>query len=90
MLIQRLALCFHDNRVSIAEFDIFGPVFRILSVSEVTRILEAAQRGEPSAANELLPLVYHELRRLAAHKMPHEAPAIRYSSRLVSFSSYLV
>jgi RNA polymerase sigma factor (TIGR02999 family) len=43
-------------------------------VSELTRILEAAQRGEPSAANELLPLVYHELRRLAAHKMAREAP----------------
>src|SRR5206468_4380413 len=38
------------------------------------RILEAAQRGEPSAANELLPLVYGELRRLAAHKMAAEAP----------------
>jgi RNA polymerase sigma factor (TIGR02999 family) len=43
-------------------------------VSEVTRILEAAQRGEPSAATELLPLVYDELRRLAAHKMAREAP----------------
>jgi RNA polymerase sigma factor (TIGR02999 family) len=43
-------------------------------VSDVTRILEAAQRGEPSAAHELLPLVYDELRRLAAYKMAHEAP----------------
>ena len=43
-------------------------------VSEVTRILDAAQRGGPSAADELLPLVYQELRRLAAHKMAHEAP----------------
>ena len=43
------------------------------SVSELTRILDAAQRGEPSAADELLPLVYHELRRLAAHKMAQEA-----------------
>ena len=43
-------------------------------MSEITRILEAAQRGEPSAANELLPLVYGELRRLAAHKMAQEAP----------------
>jgi hypothetical protein len=41
-------------------------------VSEITRILEAAQRGEPSAASELLPLVYGELRRLAAHKMAQE------------------
>lgn len=45
-----------------------------MSVTEFTRILEAAQRGEPSAASELLPLVYEELRRLAAHKMAAEAP----------------
>jgi RNA polymerase sigma factor (TIGR02999 family) len=43
-------------------------------VSGITRILEAAQRGDSSAANELLPLVYDELRRLAAHKMAQEAP----------------
>jgi RNA polymerase sigma factor (TIGR02999 family) len=43
-------------------------------VSDFTRILEAAQRGEPTAASELLPLVYGELRRLAAHKMAQEAP----------------
>ena len=45
-----------------------------MGVSEITRILQAAQRGEPSAAHELLPLVYGELRRLAAHKMAAEAP----------------
>lgn len=43
-------------------------------MSELTRILEATQRGEPSAANDLLPLVYDELRRLAAYKMAREAP----------------
>jgi RNA polymerase sigma factor (TIGR02999 family) len=43
-------------------------------VSEVTRILEAAQRGDAKAADELLPLVYAELRKLAAHKMANEAP----------------
>lgn len=43
-------------------------------VSEVTRILERADQGDPSAAEELLPLVYDELRRLAALKMAHEAP----------------
>jgi RNA polymerase sigma factor (TIGR02999 family) len=40
---------------------------------DITRILEAVQRGEPQAADQLLPLVYHELRRLAAHKMVDEA-----------------
>lgn len=41
---------------------------------DVTRVLERAQQGDPSAAAELLPLVYGELRRLAAHKMAQEAP----------------
>jgi RNA polymerase sigma factor (TIGR02999 family) len=42
-------------------------------VSDVTRILEAAQQGDPKAADELLPLVYEELRRLAVHKMAGES-----------------
>ena len=46
----------------------------IRTVSEVTRILEAMQRGEPQAAEELLPLVYDELRRIAAYKMAQESP----------------
>ena len=40
---------------------------------DVTRILEAIEQGEPKAAEQLLPLVYGELRRLAAHKMANEA-----------------
>ena len=43
-------------------------------MSDVTRILEAARQGDPKAADELLPLVYEELRRLAAHRMAGEAP----------------
>jgi RNA polymerase sigma factor (TIGR02999 family) len=43
-------------------------------LNEVTRILERAQQGDPKAAGELLPLVYDELRLLAAHKMASEAP----------------
>src|ERR1700752_5127217 len=43
-------------------------------MSEVTQILEAISRGEAKAANELLSLVYEELRRLAAAKMTSEAP----------------
>jgi RNA polymerase sigma factor (TIGR02999 family) len=42
-------------------------------VSEVTRILNAAQQGDPTAASQLLPLVYDELRRLAAQRMANEA-----------------
>src|ERR687888_2424148 len=43
-------------------------------MSDVTRILDRAQQGDAKAAEELLPLVYDELRRLAAHKMAGEAP----------------
>jgi RNA polymerase sigma factor (TIGR02999 family) len=41
-------------------------------MSEVTRILSAIEQGDPSAASQLLPLVYDELRRLAAQKLAHE------------------
>jgi RNA polymerase sigma factor (TIGR02999 family) len=43
-------------------------------MSEVTQILGAMQQGDPKAAEELLPLVYQELRRLAAFKMANESP----------------
>jgi len=43
-------------------------------MSDVTYILEAMERGQENAAGQLLPLVYAELRRLAAHKMASENP----------------
>jgi RNA polymerase sigma factor (TIGR02999 family) len=43
-------------------------------MSEFTRVLDQAQQGNERAAEELLPLVYEELRKLAAHKMAGEAP----------------
>lgn len=43
-------------------------------MSDVTRILSAIEQGDPHAADQLLPLVYDELRRLAAAKMAHEVP----------------
>ncbi len=42
-------------------------------MSDVTRLLEAIQQGDSQAAEELLPLVYEELRKLAAHKMSNES-----------------
>jgi len=41
-------------------------------MSEITLILQRAEKGDPKAAEELLPLVYEELRKLAASKMAHE------------------
>lgn len=43
-------------------------------VSDVTRVLQSIEQGDPKAAEELLPLVYEELRKLAAHRMANEAP----------------
>jgi hypothetical protein len=44
------------------------------NAGEVTRILSAIRNGNAQVAQELLPLVYDELRRLAAFKLAHEAP----------------
>src|SRR5262245_5473925 len=43
-------------------------------MSDVTRILSAIEQGDPSAAEQLLPLVYDELRKLAAQKLAVEKP----------------
>jgi RNA polymerase sigma factor (TIGR02999 family) len=43
-------------------------------MSDVTQILNAVEQGDPRAAEQLLPLVYDELRKLAAHKLAQEAP----------------
>ena len=45
-----------------------------VSVTDVTRILNAIEQGDPTAAEQLLPLVYNELRKLAATKMARESP----------------
>jgi hypothetical protein len=43
-------------------------------MTDVTRVLSAIEQGAPQAAEQLLPLVYDELRRLAAEKMAQEKP----------------
>src|SRR5436853_132494 len=43
-------------------------------MSDITHVLSAIEQGDPHAAEQLLPLVYDELRKLAAHKMAQEAP----------------
>ena len=43
-------------------------------MSEVTRILSAIEQGDPSAAGQLLPLVYDELRKMAAQRLAMEKP----------------
>lgn len=43
-------------------------------MSEVTQVISAIEQGDPAAAQQLLPLVYEELRRLAAARLAHERP----------------
>ncbi len=56
---------------------------------EVTRILSAIERGDPRAAEQLLPLVYHELRRLAAQKMAQEKPGQTLQATALVHEAYL-
>jgi RNA polymerase sigma factor (TIGR02999 family) len=58
-------------------------------VSEVTRILSAIDQGDPHAAERLLPLVYDELRKLAAAKLTHEKPGQTLSATALVHEAYL-
>src|ERR687888_2137663 len=58
-------------------------------MSEVTRILSAIEQGDPSAAEQLLPLVYEELRRLAAQKLAHEKPGQTLDATALVHEAYL-
>jgi RNA polymerase sigma factor (TIGR02999 family) len=59
------------------------------SMSEVTRILSAVEQGDPQAASQLLPLVYEELRRLAAQKLAHEIPGQTLQPTALVHEAYL-
>jgi RNA polymerase sigma factor (TIGR02999 family) len=56
---------------------------------DVTRILNAAQAGDPHAADQLLPLVYHELRRLAAQRLAREKPGQTLDATALVHEAYL-
>ena len=58
-------------------------------MNEVTRILSAVEQGDPHAANQLLPLVYDELRRLAAHKLAHEASGQTLQATALVHEAYI-
>jgi RNA polymerase sigma factor (TIGR02999 family) len=58
-------------------------------MSEVTRILSALEQGDPDAAEQLLPLVYEELRKLAAQKMAQEAPGQTLQPTALVHEAYL-
>ena len=58
-------------------------------MSEVTRILSAIERGDPRAAEQLLPLVYEELRKLAAQKLAQERPGQTLQATALVHEAYL-
>src|SRR5437660_6441765 len=58
-------------------------------MSEVTRILSAIEQGDPQAAEQLLPLVYDELRKLAAERMAQEMPGQTLQATALVHEAYL-
>jgi RNA polymerase sigma factor (TIGR02999 family) len=58
-------------------------------MSEVTRILSAIHQGERHAAEQLLPLIYDELRQLAAQKLAHEQPGQTLDATALVHEAYL-
>ena len=58
-------------------------------MSDVTRILSAIEQGEPDAAEQLLPLVYNELRRLATARMAREKPGQTLQATALVHEAYL-
>ena len=58
-------------------------------MNDVTRILSQIDSGDPSAAKQLLPLVYEELRKLAAAKLAHEKPGQTLQATALVHEAYL-
>ena len=58
-------------------------------MSDVTQILSALEQGDPSAAEQLLPLVYEELRKLAAQKMAQENPGQTLQATALVHEAYM-
>jgi RNA polymerase sigma factor (TIGR02999 family) len=58
-------------------------------MSEVTRILSAIEQGDPHAAEQLLPLVYEELRQLAAQRLAREKPGQTLQATALVHEAYL-
>ncbi len=59
------------------------------SMTDVTELLEAIQNGQPRAADTLLPLVYDELRKLAAARLVHEKPGQTLQATALVHEAYL-
>jgi RNA polymerase sigma factor (TIGR02999 family) len=58
-------------------------------MNEVTRVLTAIEQGDPTAAEQLFPLVYEELRQLAAQRLAHEQPGQTLQATALVHEAYL-
>src|ERR1051325_8608290 len=58
-------------------------------MSDVTQVLSAVEQGDPHAAEQLLPLVYEELRKLAAQRLVHETPGQTLQATALVHEAYL-
>src|SRR5215469_371924 len=58
-------------------------------MNEITQILSDIEEGDPQAAEQLLPLVYEELRKLAAHKLAQEKPGQTLDATALVHEAYL-
>src|SRR5215467_2123840 len=66
-----------------------GRPVEAVSMNDVTRILSAVEHGDPTAAEQLLPLVYDELRRLAAQRLAQEKPGQTLQATALVHEAYL-
>ena len=58
-------------------------------MADVTKLLFQIEQGDPKAANELLPLVYDELRKLAGAKLAHEKPGQTLQATALVHEAYM-
>jgi RNA polymerase sigma factor (TIGR02999 family) len=58
-------------------------------MSEIVRVLSAIEQGDPTAAEQLFPLVYEELRKLAAQRLAHEKPGQTLQATALVHEAYL-
>src|SRR5262249_25114425 len=79
----------HQDPVGLICLRIISPTGIFNRMSDVTRILSAIEQGDPHAADRLLPLVYDELRRLAAQKLAQEKPGQTLEATALVHEAYL-
>jgi RNA polymerase sigma factor (TIGR02999 family) len=70
-------------------YAVSATVYTVRRMSDVTRVLSAIEQGDPHAADELLPLVYDELRKLAAARLASEKPGQTLQATALVHEAYL-